>query len=98
METVNVPLLGPKRSDRPKPARADVDMFFSILRKLPVRVHYQSLDLFLDQAVPLMRQYAKLTCYDAAYVLLAKGMQLPLVTNDDLMAKVAAGEGVEVIA
>ena len=98
MEVVNVPLLGPKRSDRPKPAKADVDMFFTILRKLPVRVHYQSLELFLDQAVPLMRRYTKLTCYDAAYVLLAKGKRLPLVTNDALMAKVAASEGVEVIA
>lgn len=97
MEVINVPLLGPKKSERPKPAKHDRDLYFAVLRKMPLRVHYQGLEPFLDHAVPLMEKYRKLTCYDAAYVLLAKRTGLPLVTRDGLMEEVALAEGVEVL-
>jgi predicted nucleic acid-binding protein len=97
MEVVNVALLGPKKSDRPKPSKSDRELFFSVVRRMPLRFHHQGLELFLDQAIPLMAMHKKLTSYDAAYVLLAKRIGLPLVTRDELMEKVAISQGVEVL-
>lgn len=96
MEVVNIALRGPKGVDRPKPTKADVDLFFSVIRRMPLRFHHQGLELFLDQASPLMTKHRKLSCYDAAYVLLAKRIGLPLATRDGYMEKVALAEGVEV--
>jgi predicted nucleic acid-binding protein len=97
MEVINVPLLGPKDRKRPKPTKQDRDLYFAVLRKLPLRVHYQGLEPLLDYVVPLMEKYKDLTCYDAAYVLLAKRTGLPLVTRDGVMEGVAVAEGVKVL-
>jgi predicted nucleic acid-binding protein len=97
MEVINMALHGPKDKERPKPSKADLDVFFAVVRRMPLRVHHQGLELFLDEAVPLIARFKKLTCYDAAYVLLAKRIGLPLATGDEYMEKVAIAEGVEVL-
>ena len=96
MEITNVSVRGPRKG-KPKPSKRDLDMFFAVLRKMPLRVHHQGLDLFLDQAVPLMVKY-KLTSYDTAFLMLAKSMGLPLATNDGKMRDAAIAEGIEVVA
>lgn len=97
LEIVNVTLLGPKKSDRPKPSKADVVLYFDVLEKMPIRFHHQGLEVFVNEATALMHKHKKLTAYDSAYVLLAKRMGLPLLTRDDVMEKVAIAEGVEVM-
>lgn len=97
LEIVNVTLLGPKKSDRPKPSKADIALYFEVLGKMPLRFHHQGLEVFINEAAPLMQKHKKLTAYDAAYLLLAKRMELPLVTRDEVMEKVAISEGVEVM-
>ena len=95
MEVVNVTLRGP-RNQKPKPSEKDIEAFFAVVRRMPLRVHFQGLDVFVEEAVPLMRKY-KLTAYDTAYLLLAKSMKLPLASCDDRMRKAAASEGIEVL-
>lgn len=97
LEVVNMALHGPKGEDRPKPSRADLDLFFAVIRRMPLRLHHQGLELFTDQAAALIAKHKKLTCYDAAYVLLAKRIGKPLATRDGYMEKVAFSEGIEVL-
>lgn len=94
MEMVNVSLRGP-REGKPKPTEKDVAAFFSVLSKMPLRVHHQGLEAFLEQAPELMRKH-KLTAYDSAYLMLALSSGLPLATRDKRMKKAAKNEGVEI--
>lgn len=95
MEIVNVTLRGP-REGKTRPSDSDVAAFFSVLRKMPLRFHFQGLELYLDQAAPVMKKYG-LTSYDASYLLLAKKLGLPLASNDKRMRKAAKAEGIEVV-
>jgi predicted nucleic acid-binding protein len=95
MEIVNVALRGP-RKDAPKPSVEKVEGFFAVIRRMPLRFHFQSLELFIDQAVPLQVKYG-LTPYDSAYLLLAKKLGHPLATRDKNMRAAAIAEGGEVV-
>jgi predicted nucleic acid-binding protein len=100
MEVVQIALHGPKSirgQERPKPSKADLELFFAVLRRMPLRCHHQGFEVFLDQAVPLIGKYKKLSSYDAAYVVLARRLNLPLATRDEYMEKVATAEGIEVL-
>ncbi len=63
---------------------------------MPLRIHHQSFEVFLEQGLPLVRKY-KLTIYDSAYLILAKNTGLPLATGDGRMRDTAIAEGVEVL-
>src|SRR5260221_11439245 len=94
MEIVNVTLRGP-REGKPKPTEEDVASFFEILRRMPLRVHHQGIEVLLDRAPPLMRKYG-LTTYDSTYLMLALTSGLPLATRDGRMHDAAVAEGVEI--
>ena len=95
MEIVNVAVRGP-RNDAPKPSAEKVEGFFAVIRRMPLRFHYQGLELFIDQATPLMVKHG-LTSYDSAYLLLAKKLGHPLATRDKKIRAAAVAEGVEVM-
>ena len=96
MEMVNVTLRGP-HGEKPKPSAKDTEEFFHILRKLPLRVHHQGCDVFMDRALPLVRKHG-LTIYDSVYLHLALATGLPLATLDKRMRKAAKAEAVEIVA
>jgi predicted nucleic acid-binding protein len=94
-EMANAALRGP-RGGVTKPSRKDVEMFFSIVAELPIRVHHQSVVSVFEESVALMTKH-KLTAYDAAYLNLALKLKLPIATLDAAIAKAALAEGVEVL-
>lgn len=95
MEMVNVTLRGARKA-KVKPLAKDVEEFFAILRRLPLKVHHQGVELFLERAPPLMRKHG-LTAYDSAYLMLALSSGLPLATLDERMEKAARAEGLEIL-
>lgn len=95
LEIVNVAIRGPRNSET-KPSKADIDEFFAIVRRMPVRVHHQGLEVLLERAPLLMRRH-KLTAYDSSYLMLALANGVPLATRDKNLRKAALAEGVEVI-
>ena len=96
MEMVNVTFRGP-RNGKPKPSAKDAAEFFQILRKMPLRVHHQGIDVFMGSALPLVKKHS-LSIYDSAYLHLAITSGLPLASRDKKMRAAAEAENVELVA
>lgn len=95
MEMANVTLRGPRKG-KPRLDEQDVASFFAILRKMPLTVHHQGLDMFMSRAPLLVRKH-RITSYDSAYLMLALTTGLPLATLDEGLREAAVAEGVEVM-
>ncbi len=95
MEMANVTLRGPRKG-KSRPSEEDVASFFAILRKMPLTVHHQGLEMFMSKAPLLVRKH-QITSYDSAYLMLALTTGLPLATRDERLRQAAIAEGVEVL-
>ena len=72
-----------------------MDGFVARLKALPVIAAYQSPPDILELP-DLARTYAP-TNYDAAYLALAKGSNLPLATTDKLLLEASSAAGVPIV-
>jgi predicted nucleic acid-binding protein len=87
-EVANVLIIAERRS---RLTQSQVTRASALLDQLPIRVGAGQADR--SSLLATARQ-ANLTAYDAAYLMLAKGLGLPLATLDKDLAKAARAAGV----
>lgn len=79
--------------------RLDADSaahFVQLLQRLPIRTDPEATGRAFAATPALARQHA-LTAYDAAYLELARRLDLPLATRDEGLARAAAQAGVRLL-
>jgi predicted nucleic acid-binding protein len=74
----------------------DLDQFLDDLAQFNIVVDLRGMQEQWAEALPLIRTY-QLSAYDAAYLALAKRLQLPLATFDSSLRMAATVEGVSLI-
>ena len=72
-----------------------IEGFLARLKALPIDAAQQFPSEILE--LPAIAKAHDLTNYDAAYLALAMGFQLPLATNDSLLRKASAAGGVKLL-
>jgi predicted nucleic acid-binding protein len=73
-----------------------IEGFLTRLKALPIEPADQLPTELLE--LPTLAQKHGLTNYDAAYLALAMGLNLPLATTDDDLRRAAAATGVEIVS
>lgn len=82
-------------SKRRRIAEQQIREYLDLLKALPIRVEAQTLWENLD--LESLARRRDLAAYDAAYLRLAKRINLPLATTDGSLKEAAMAEGVAVI-
>jgi predicted nucleic acid-binding protein len=87
-------LAGAIRARRMKPA--DAERFAALLDSFPLGLEPRSMDGVFQKVLPLAREQG-LSCYDAAYLELARRLGLPLATLDRALRRAAGRVGVALV-
>jgi predicted nucleic acid-binding protein len=84
------------RWNRKRITKPQIAEFLSVLRQAEIRVINPGMASSFDELPEQMWKHG-LTSYDAAYLALAKKLQIPLATFDKNIRKAAMAEGVELV-
>lgn len=87
-------LTGAMRARRMKPA--DAARFVALLDSFPLGLEPRGMDGVFQKVLPLAREQG-LSCYDAAYLELARRLGLPLATLDNALRRAAGRVGVALL-
>jgi len=83
-------------SKRKRISQKQIDEYLQRLKALPIRV--ESNDLWTNVALESLARKWNVPAYDAAYLALALRKNIPFATADEDLKKIAAAEGIQVLA